>query len=591
MARAASGLPDAVLAELLEHHFAGYPRQMTTAAVSGLVATLLLSLTLAGPVLWSWLALFLLINIARGAVSHACMRPSRDADDLRYRKWVATLSHAAGGLAWGVLGVVALSATPDHPENVLVVFFIVVVFATYQAANPSRYEPAYYAWLACAMVPIIGVSAVHLDPRFHFLAALGSLFVLAVTLVGRRSNAVMIDSIVKRHENARLLADLLAQKEELAEANRAKTRFFAAASHDLRQPMQAMVLLVESLHERVKEPAARRIVESIDSSVAAMSTLLNELLDISRFDAGTVKVEASAFPVARVLDRVRNNFSQAAAQRGLALRVRRSSVVVHTDPVLLYRVLVNLVNNALRYTKVGGVLVGCRKRPAGIWIEVWDTGIGIAREDQKAVFHEFHQLSNPQRDREQGLGLGLAIVERTCRLLDMPIEVRSRPGHGSVFSVRVPYGDPARVVAAERSRAADSLEGMHVLVVDDDKEIRAAMRGLLEGWGCEVAAAASGAGVDAELEGFTPDVILADYRLPGDENGIEVIRRVRGRFPGTDAIVISGDIGTEVLRAAQAAGHQLLHKPLRPARLRALLGSLWRTRNQAERAAHAAGGD
>ena len=579
MARDASALPDAVLAELLAHHFAGYPRQLVAAAVSGIVVTTLLSLTLAGPFLWSWFALFLLVNAARAAISRACLLPLDDPEELRYRRWVAVLSHAAGGLAWGVLGAVTVAATPQHPENVLVVVFIVVVFATYQAANPSRYEPAYYAWLACALVPIIGASAVHPDTPLRFLAALCALFLLAVVLVGRRSNAVMVDSIVKRQENARLLEDLLAQKEELAEANRAKTRFFAAASHDLRQPMQAMVLLVESLHERVKEPAARRIVESIDSSVAAMSMLLNELLAISRFDAGTVKVEASALPVARVLDRVRNNFSQAAAQRGLALRVRRSSVVVHTDPVLLYRVLVNIVNNALRYTKSGGVLIGCRKRAAGLWIEVWDTGVGIAKEDQKSIFREFHQLSNPQRDREQGLGLGLAIVERTCRLLGMPIEVRSRLGRGTVFAVRVPYGDPSRVAASDRARAADSLDGLRVLVVDDDKDIRAAMRGLLEGWGCQVAAAASGAAVEAELAAFTPDVVLADYRLPGIENGIQVIQRMQSDFPDVDGIVISGDIGTEVLRAAQLSGYQLLHKPLRPAKLRALLGSIRRARS------------
>jgi len=588
VARDASALPDAVLAELLAHHFAGYPRQLSAAIVSGVVVTVLLSLTLAGPFLWGWFALFMLVNGARAAISRACLSPLDDPEDLRYRRWVAVLSHAAGGVAWGVLGAVTVAATPQHPENVLVVVFIVVVFATYQAANPSRYEPAYYAWLAGALVPIIGASAVHPDTRLRFLAALCALFLLAVLLVGRRSNAVMVDSIVKRQENARLLEDLLAQKEELAEANRAKTRFFAAASHDLRQPMQAMVLLVESLHERVKEPAARRIVESIDSSVAAMSMLLNELLDISRFDAGTVKVEASALPVARVLDRVRNNFSQAAAQRGLALRVRRSSVVVHTDPVLLYRVLVNIVNNALRYTKSGGVLIGCRKRAAGLWIEVWDTGVGIAKEDQKAIFREFHQLSNPQRDREQGLGLGLAIVERTCRLLGMPIEVRSRLGRGTVFAVRVPYGDPSRVAASERTRAADSLDGLRVLVVDDDKDIRAAMRGLLEGWGCQVAAAASGAAVEGEVGTFAPDVVLADYRLPGIENGIQVIQRMQSHFPDVDGIVISGDIGTEVLRAAQLSGYQLLHKPLRPAKLRALLGSIRRARSPAGQAAERA---
>jgi CheY-like chemotaxis protein len=182
------------------------------------------------------------------------------------------------------------------------------------------------------------------------------------------------------------------------------------------------------------------------------------------------------------------------------------------------------------------------------------------------------------------LGLGLAIVERSCRLLGMPIEVRSRVGRGTVFAVRVPYGDPSRVVTAERPRAADSLEGLRVLVLDDDRDILAAMRSLLEGWGCEVAAANCGEAVDAQLAAFTPDVILADYRLPGQENGIQVVERVRRRLPGVDGIVISGDIGAEVLQAAQASDYHLMHKPLRPAKLRALLGSMLRARH--ERAAH-----
>jgi len=588
LARDASPLHDAVLAELLVHHFAGYPRSVVIAAAVALAAVWIIYPSLPTSALAAWFLVFCVICLLRYASARLYGPPARDAGELAVSKRVAVAGHAAGGLAWGILGATCLLATPDHPENILTIFFVVTMFGTFQAANLSRYEPAYLTWLFCGLAPIgIGASLTS-EPQYRPVALLAALFLASISFVGRRSNQVMRDSIVKRQENARLLSDLLAQKDELAEASRAKTRFFAAASHDLRQPMQAMVLLVESLHERVKEPAARRIVESIDSSVAAMSMLLNELLDISRFDAGTVKVDASALPVARVLDRVRNNFSQAAAQRGLSFRVRRSPAIVHTDPVLLYRVLVNLVNNALRYTRSGGVLVGCRKRPAGLWIEVWDTGVGIAREDQKAIFHEFHQLSNPQRDREQGLGLGLAIVDRTCKLLGMPIEVRSRPGHGSMFAVRVPYGDPARVVATERSRAADSLDGLRVLVIDDDKEIRAAMRGLLEGWGCEVASAPSGAAVDAETEDFAPDVILADYRLPGDENGIQVITRVRERFPQSDGIVVSGDIGAEVLRAAEASGHPLLHKPLRPARLRALLGSLWRARHPPPRPAERA---
>jgi CheY-like chemotaxis protein len=227
------------------------------------------------------------------------------------------------------------------------------------------------------------------------------------------------------------------------------------------------------------------------------------------------------------------------------------------------------------------VLVGCRRRADGLWIEVWDSGIGIPDDKHEDVFREFHQLANSQRDREQGLGLGLAIVERSARLLGHPLKIASRVERGSVFRLRIPYGDPVRVRASERSRAADALDGCTVLVVEDEGEIRAAMTILLEGWNCRVVAASSGDEVDGLLArlGGAPDVVLSDYRLPGSENGLQLIARVRARFPGTGAIVISGDIGPEVLRETQQAGHHLLHKPLRPARLRALLGSMWRERH------------
>jgi two-component system, sensor histidine kinase len=589
LARDASAVADPVLAELLEQHHATFSRALTSAVASALAVAWIMHSSMPAPILGAWLGIFGAVCVLRWVAGHSYGGRSLTQGQFRRQAWIAIGGHAAGGLSWGVLGAMALVLTPGEPQNVLAVFFIVAVFATFQAANPSRYEAAYYAWLCSAMVPIVVGAAIGPDGRYQALAILGSLFIVAISIVGRRSSQVMIDSIAKRQENARLLADLLAQKEALAEANRAKTRFFAAASHDLRQPMQAMVLLVESLQERVHEPAARRIVESIDSSVAAMSALMNELLDISRFDAGTVKVNRSAFPVARILERVRSNFAQAAAQKDLTLRVRPCAAVVEADPILLYRVLVNLVNNALRYTRSGGVLVGTRQRADGVVIEVWDTGVGIAKEDLKAIFREFHQLSNPQRDREQGLGLGLAIVERTCRLLELPILVRSRPGRGSVFSVRVPRGDPAKVLVVEHPRAADTLDGLRVLVIEDEKDIRAAMLALLEGWRCNVVAAGSAAAAESEVaqRGFTPDVVLADYRLPGNVTGLEAINRLRARFPDTVGVVISGDIAPEVLRAAEASGFHMMHKPLRPARLRALLGSVWRAHHQSAAAAEA----
>jgi CheY-like chemotaxis protein len=404
-------------------------------------------------------------------------------------------------------------------------------------------------------------------------------------LVGRAGNRYMIDSIAMRYENVELLHDLTRQKEELDKANAAKTHFLAAASHDLRQPMQAVVLLVESLQDRVADPHTRRIVRSIRSSVTSMAALLNAILDVSRFDAGTVRPERSHFRVDEVLERLRGTYSQQAAQKGLALAVMRSSAVVETDPILLFRILANITNNALRYTERGRVVIGCRRRGTALAIEVWDTGPGIREDELKDIFREFHQLGNAHREREQGLGLGLAIVERTARLLEHAVEVRSRVAHGSMFSVLVPLGDPLRIDMADKSRRPEwsPLHGCTVLVVEDEKEIRAAMNILLESWGCTVMSASRGSEVLPLLRGnaAAPDVVLADYRLPGEDNGIQVIRAVRALHPRAEGILVSGDIAPEVLKKAEDAGLQILHKPIRPARLRALLGSAWRERSVA----------
>jgi CheY-like chemotaxis protein len=240
------------------------------------------------------------------------------------------------------------------------------------------------------------------------------------------------------------------------------------------------------------------------------------------------------------------------------------------------------VDNALRYTEKGGVLIGCRRSRAGLRIEVWDTGIGIARDQLDAIFLEFHQVANPQRERQQGLGLGLAIVERAARVLGHPIAVRSRVRRGSVFSITVPYGDATRVHAPELA-FPEPLAGCAVLVVEDDRDIREAMLMLLDEWKCRAVAAVSVEGVDAALErlGGVPDMVIADYRLPGGRTGLEAIAHVRARHPRVAAIVTTGDVTPESLRELEAARHPILHKPLRPARLRSLLAAALRTRRDA----------
>jgi CheY-like chemotaxis protein len=224
------------------------------------------------------------------------------------------------------------------------------------------------------------------------------------------------------------------------------------------------------------------------------------------------------------------------------------------------------------------VLVACRARGDDVSIEVWDSGVGIATDQLQDIFREFYQVSNPLRDREQGLGLGLAIVERTARLLGLPLLVRSRQGRGSVFTVTVKRGEVARVGAVEGA-APETLDGCKVLVVENERDIRAAMTLLLEGWKCRVAAAASGAELDEALArlGAAPDAVIADYGLAG-ANGIQVIDLVRKRHPRAEGVLVSGDVSQEALKQAQLAGYPMLHKPVRPARLRAMLGAIRRER-------------
>jgi len=574
-----------VLRELLTIGFRAYPRGLANGILFASVTTALLWDGMPHGMLAVWLACFVTLVTARFGIARSFLRAAPPAEELERWARRAAFGYGATGFAWGLLAAAAMIFAPQVPLYSLWTVFLIAIFAVLQAQTTGSHPVVFRAFTLCAFAPVLAACLLLSSP--HYATRLvGVVVLLAMSLlVGRSGNRYMVDSIAIRNENVELLNDLRIQKEELDRANSAKTRFLAAASHDLRQPMQAIALLVESLQERVHEPGTRKIVGSIRSSVVAMSTLLDEILDISKLDAGTVRPRPAVFPAARVLDRLRASFSQAAAQKSLGFRVRPSEAVVETDEVLLYRILANLVQNALRYTERGGVLVGCRRRPEGVAIEVWDTGIGIPSDQLTEVFREFYQVGNPQRDRDQGLGLGLAIVERTARTLGLPLRLRSRLGRGSVFSIVVPHGDPARVGAAEAA-APESLEGCAVLVVEDDRDIRGAITVLLEGWRCNVAVASSPPEVDGALErlGAEPDAIVADYRLPGGESGVQLIARVRERHPGASAVLVTGDVAPEVLQEAQAAGLPLLHKPLRPARLRTLLAAALRRRRASRRA-------
>ena len=370
---------------------------------------------------------------------------------------------------------------------------------------------------------------------------------------------------------------------QLELANLAKSRFLAAASHDLRQPLHALGLFVAELRARLNAPERERVVERIDAAVAAMNELFNALLDISKLDADVLAPDLRAFPVEHVLSRVETTFAPAAREKALRLRIAPSSFWVCSDPILLERILLNLVSNAVRYTACGGVVVGCRRRAGAIRIEVWDSGTGIPHEEQRNIFGEFYRLANSAGDAPRGLGLGLAIVDRLCRLLNHPIELNSQPGRGSRFSVLVPSAAPSEPMAPspvpKDSALSDRVKGTVILVIDDDELARDSMARLLLSWRCRVIAAESDEEALASLgdEDRRPDLIISDYRLASARTGLEAIERLRDAIGAlVPALLISGDTAPERLREANASGHLLLHKPVAPAALRAALNHLLR---------------
>ncbi|WP_323118835.1 ATP-binding response regulator [Burkholderia alba] len=387
-----------------------------------------------------------------------------------------------------------------------------------------------------------------------------------------------LESERERRAAELLAADLRRQKEIAEQANQAKSRFLAAASHDLRQPVHALSLFVGALRNVPMPAEGRRLVEQIDASTSAMDMLFAALLDISKLDAGVVAVDRRAFPIDPVLARVCRDYAGDAQAKGLVLSHVRSRVWVDSDPTLVERIARNLVANAVRYTDVGRVVVGCRRRGGRVAMQVWDTGRGIPKSQQGLVFQEYYQLDNPERDRNQGLGLGLAIVRRLTVLLGSTIRLRSTPGRGSCFEVSFAQASvvcepPAAPVAAGAAGATAEL----VVVIDDEAAIRMGMSILLSGWGYDVVTAGSADEAIVRLAAHPrrPGLLLCDVGLHGGETGIDAIQRLRNEYNETiPAMLISGDTAADRLREVQASELMLLHKPVPNDRLRRAIAQL-----------------
>ncbi len=414
-------------------------------------------------------------------------------------------------------------------------------------------------------------------------AWVGTLIVclLVVLALHLRDQAMGLRQFVKLAlDNERLAESLRAARDASEAASQSKTRFFAAASHDLRQPLHALAInatTLELLATRQANPLIKDLSHSINRALAQSNGLLDSLLEISNLDANAVRPQLQVVDITALLTAVREEFAALAAQKGLALQLDLPDagggpVLAQTDPTLLRRILINLVGNALKFTARGSVTLRVLRpapapgRPAWLRLVVEDTGPGMAPAEQVHVFEEFYQINNTARDRSLGLGLGLAIVRRTAGLLDAPLRLRSAPGQGTALSLDLPPALAGALPAADlpgtQLVAPGMLAGLRVLVVDDELEIQRSLQGLLGQLGCEVHCAGGSAEALAGLDaGFRPQLLLVDHRLRG-EQGTEVIQALQTRLGPVPAVVVTGDTEPALIQRARAAGHRVVHKPV-----------------------------
>lgn len=502
----------------------------------------------------------------------------------RARIWAHryTLIVLLSGMWWGLASVLML---PDDQPLALACFVAVVAASVAGGISSQSFHlPAVIGYTSLALLPLAFRLLLWREPSYVPVAATLLLFYLFLIWNARLQYRRLGEIIRLEQRNLALIDNLKSQKAQ-AEATRvqaeqaslAKSQFLAAASHDLRQPMHALGLFSASLQEMTKEPDKRAVVENIFASIDALESLFTELLDLSRLDAGYVQVRPTHVPLELVFDRLRGRYAPLAESKHIALTLDASAAVVYTDPVLLERLLGNLVANAIQYTEAGEVRVCAAAHELEVSIEVRDTGIGIPQQFQERVFDEFFQIGNPERDRRKGLGLGLAIVRRISQILGHPVRLESESGAGSCFRLNLPPGDPAAIAvdADVAPSFGNVLRGKTVLVIDDEVSVLDGMQELLRRWGCEVLRSRDAAEATSAAKERTPDVIVADVRLQRGASGMDAIDCVQQaldrRIP---AVVITGDTAVEVMKEAGARGLPLLHKPVRPVKLRSALTQL-----------------
>jgi signal transduction histidine kinase/CheY-like chemotaxis protein len=569
--------PTEVDAALIRSLFGQGTLSMATQAVIGVVFAYILWPSARPGTMLAWLALQWLLVAVRS--SHIWLFNRRRPSAEEVSRWAA---ESVGlsllfGLVWG--STCFLFLDPTTPLSLIVIVMLMIGLTAGAAVMLGSYLPSFFAFASPCMLGLIAALLWHGDRLSNVVAGLAAVSFVMTSASCLHFHRTLRSSLQLGLDLKHREAALDAAREAAERANAAKTRFLAAASHDLRQPIQALWLFFGTLSARVRNAETGPLLDQIEDSIGATDSILNSLLDISKLDAGVVQPSLRSVALGPLLARLSTEFQPLAKERGNRLRIRSSRANVRSDAGMLERILRNLITNALRYTENGRVLVGVRPRGNRLRIEVHDTGPGIPADQFENIFLEFHQLGNPERDRHQGLGLGLAIVKRMADLMGQSVTVRSTVGRGSCFALNVPVSSelPEFAESVGSRQPGSELRGRRVFALDDDAAVLDSMRLLLEAWGCDVTTARSADEALARIRAAErkPEFLIVDYRLPGHASGLVTAAQI-SEAVGEDlpTIIVTGDTAPDRLREAQESGYLLLHKPVQPARLRTTLRQL-----------------
>jgi signal transduction histidine kinase len=552
-------------------------RQTVRAPIGVLVAAGFVAAIMAprvgGALAWGWAGAAIGLWTLRAAVAATLLaRPPLPA---RTRRWIGVMV-AGATLSGAVAGASALVFFGVPPLEWALMTMVLCAWSAGGVAVSAAVPMAFYGLVTLFLAPLAVAWLASDMPLRGPVAGMILFFLFYLILYARDGAALVARALRVGFENEELARQLRSSEAEARaarlraeEANRAKSRFLAAASHDLRQPLHSLTLLLDHAVRTSEEPKVAHTLRQAARSVDSLHELFTGLLDLSRLDAGSVAPELKPVSLGTLLGRIDNDYRPLALGKGLAFDCAGSTAWALSDAVMLDRILRNLLDNAVKYTATGRIAVQVESDAGGLQVTVRDSGIGIDAADRERIFEEYYQASNPARDRTRGMGLGLAIVKRLCELLGHRIHLQSEPGRGSAFTVTLQRAEPPAARADDDSpddtQPLDALRGKLVVLIEDDAEVIDAMRTLFTDWGCELVTDGDAAGAIAQLDarGRVPDAIVADWRLGASEHGLLAIERLHARFGPKPAALVTGEIDTAKLDAPAHLAVTVMRKPLR----------------------------